>query len=99
MQKCFAKFYNLNGILNISFNDEQNDSDDIIVKDQYFEDANIIIEIEKKGGLSNLLENNEKLYLHVKDNNVQKEILNFKLIENLKISKIEISAASKLINQ
>lgn len=94
----FRQYYSLNGNNYIKFNCYAANDEDIVVKDQYFETANVIIEINKileDSNISKDIKNTEMLYIRVNDLILKKQIINFKFIKALPLSKVNISICQK----
>lgn len=83
------KLYSLNYKKKISYN--LND-EDIVIKDEFFEESNIVVKINTKSQVnSNILNKIEKLYLKVKDETLKRYILEFNINTLLPISKVYIN--------
>lgn len=94
--EAIEKHYHLNGDKYIQYNNLMEHEDDyIIAKDIYFEEANMIIEINKQIDdykKSKEINENERIYIKIKDVKIQKRVEKFRLDINLPISKTKITA-------
>lgn len=89
LSECFSKFYSLRGNVYINYYYDLNNYTDVIARNEYFENANIVIIINKTINKPDLIENiqaDEKIYIQVKCDKLKEQILNFKYEKLLKIS-------------
>lgn len=97
LSKNFDKLYSLNSKKYINYNTEIKLNDEIIVKDNNFKEANIIIEINKNNKDSIYdLGKIEKLYLEIKNKEIEKSILHFKFDKLLPLSNVHIYSKIKI---
>lgn len=93
LSECFSKLYSLKGDVYLNYYNANSHSD-MIVKNEYFKEANIVIAINKTVKKSNLIENiqnGEKLYMRIECEKLKEQILNFKYEKLLKVSETYIS--------
>lgn len=99
LSKNLEKLYNLDGKNNIYYEINAIDNESIIVKNNYFFEANIIVEIKEKFPNYYKTPNyTEKLYMKVNNEKLKNYILKFKKNIEFKLSKcpIEITAYNTL---